>query len=56
MNAGISGTDGGNILWIQMDSKNKNIRNLYGRINEFEKGYQPRNNVIKDEKSDLLAH
>jgi hypothetical protein len=47
-NAGIPGTEGGNILWIQIDSKNKNRRNLYGSINEFEKGYQPRNNLVKD--------
>jgi hypothetical protein len=24
-------------------------------INEFKKGYQPRNNLVKDERSDLLA-
>jgi hypothetical protein len=36
-------------------SKNKNIRDLYRGINEFKRGYQPRNNLVKDENSDLLA-
>jgi hypothetical protein len=36
-------------------SKNKNIRDLYRGINEFKKGYQPRTNLVKDEKGDLLA-
>jgi hypothetical protein len=34
---------------------NKNSRDLYGGINEFKKGYQPRSNFVKDEKGDLLA-
>jgi hypothetical protein len=34
---------------------NKNIRDLYRGINEFNKGYQPRNNLVKDENGDLLA-
>jgi hypothetical protein len=38
-----------------MNSKNKNIRDLYRRINEFKRGYQPRSNLVKDENSDLLA-
>jgi hypothetical protein len=38
-----------------MNSKNKNIRDLYRRINEFKRGYQPRSNLVKDEKGDLLA-
>jgi hypothetical protein len=37
------------------DSKNKNIRDLYRGINEFKRGYQPRNKLVKDENSDLLA-
>jgi hypothetical protein len=37
-----------------MNSKNKNIRNLYRGINE-KKGYEPRNNLMKDENGDLLA-
>jgi preprotein translocase subunit Sec63 len=36
-------------------NKNKNIRNLYRGINEFKRGYQPRNNLVKDENGDLLA-
>jgi hypothetical protein len=38
-----------------MNSKNKNIRDLYGRINEFKRGYQPRTNLVKDENGDLLS-
>jgi hypothetical protein len=30
-------------------SKNKN-RDLYRGINEFERGYQPRSNLVRDEK------
>jgi len=33
----------------------KNIRDLYRGINDFKKGYQPRTNVVKDEKGDLVA-
>jgi hypothetical protein len=40
---------------LESDSKNKNIRNLYRGINEFKKGYQPRNNLVKDERGDLIA-
>jgi hypothetical protein len=32
-----------------------NIRDLYRGISDFKKGYQPRTNVIKDEKGDLVA-
>jgi hypothetical protein len=35
---------------------NKNIRALYRGINEFKRGYQPRNNLVKDENGDLLAN
>jgi hypothetical protein len=38
-----------------MNSKNKNIRDLYKVIKEFKRGYQPRNNLMKDENGDLLA-
>jgi hypothetical protein len=31
------------------------ILDLYRGINEFEKGYQPRTNLIKDENGDLLS-
>jgi len=36
-------------------SKIKNIRELYMGIIDFRKGYQPRTNIAKDEKSDLFA-
>jgi hypothetical protein len=38
-----------------MNSKNKNIRELYRKINEFKRGYQSKNNFVRDEKGDLLA-
>jgi hypothetical protein len=40
---------------LATNSKNKNIRHLYTGINEFNMGYQPRNNLVKDENGDLLA-
>jgi hypothetical protein len=43
------------ITELETNSKNKNIRDLYRGINEFKKGYQPRNNLVKDENDDLLA-
>jgi hypothetical protein len=36
-------------------SKIKNIRDLYRSINDFKKGYQPRSNIIKNEKGDMVA-
>jgi hypothetical protein len=36
-------------------NNNENIRDLYRGINDFKKGYQPRTNVVKDEKGDLVA-
>jgi hypothetical protein len=33
----------------------KNIRDLYRGINGFKRGYQRRNNLVKDENGDLLA-
>ena len=30
-------------------------RDLYRGINDFKKGYQPRCNIVKDEKGDLVA-
>jgi hypothetical protein len=41
---------------LESNSKNKNIRDLYRDINEFKNGYQPRTNLVKEEKGDLLAH
>jgi hypothetical protein len=39
---------------LALNSKNKN-RDLYTGTNEFKRGYQPRNDVVKDENADLLA-
>jgi hypothetical protein len=36
-------------------SKNKNVRDLNRELNEFEMGYQPRNNLVKDKNGDPLA-
>jgi hypothetical protein len=40
---------------LEPNSKNKNIRDLYRGINKFKKGYQPRTDLLKDEKGDLLV-
>jgi hypothetical protein len=40
---------------LATDSKNKNVRDLYRGTNEFKRGYQPRNNLVKDGNGDLLA-
>jgi uncharacterized protein (UPF0297 family) len=40
---------------LATNSKNKIIRDLYRRINEFKRGYQPRNNLVKDKIGDQLA-
>jgi hypothetical protein len=40
---------------LETNSKNKNIRDLYRGIIEFKRVYQPRINVVKDEKGDLVA-
>jgi hypothetical protein len=45
----------GKINELAMNSKNKNIRDLYRGINEFKRGYQPRSNLVKDENGDMLA-
>jgi hypothetical protein len=45
----------GKINELETNNKNKNIRDLYGGINEFRKGYQPRINIIKAETGNLLA-
>jgi hypothetical protein len=43
------------INMFALNSKDKNIRDLYRGINEFKKGYQPRSKLVKDENVDLLA-
>jgi hypothetical protein len=40
---------------LETNSKNKNIRALLRGINEFETGYQPRTNMVKEENGDVLA-
>ena len=40
---------------LEANSKINNIRDLYRGINAFKKGYQPRCNIVKDEKGDLVA-
>jgi hypothetical protein len=40
---------------LESNSKIKNIRDLCRGINEFKKGYQPRTNLVKDERGHLLA-
>jgi hypothetical protein len=40
---------------LETKSKNKNIRDLYRGINELKKGYQPRNNMIKEENGDVIC-
>jgi len=40
---------------LETNSKIQNIRDLYRSIRDFKKGYQPRCNIVKDEKSDLVA-
>ena len=40
---------------LESNSKIKNIRDLYRGISDFKKGYQPRTNVVKDEKGDFVA-
>jgi hypothetical protein len=40
---------------IELNSKNKNIKPLHRGITEFKKGYQPKTNLVKDERGELLA-
>ena len=40
---------------LETNSKIKNIRDIYRGISDFKKGYQPRCNIVKDEKGDLVA-
>jgi hypothetical protein len=38
-----------------MHSKNKNIRDQYRGINEFKRGYQHRNGLVRDVNDNMLA-
>jgi len=40
---------------LETNNKIQNIRKLYRGISDFKKGYQPRCNIVKDEKGDLVA-
>jgi hypothetical protein len=40
---------------LETNSKNKNFRDLYRGINDFQMGYQPRTNIVKDEKGHLIT-
>ena len=40
---------------LETNSKIKNIRDLCRVISDFKKGHQPRINIVKDEKCDLVA-
>jgi hypothetical protein len=40
---------------LESNCKNKNIRYLYRGINEFKKRYQPRTNLVKDKRGNLVA-
>ena len=40
---------------LEPNNKIQNIRDLYRGISDFKKGYQPRCNIVKDEKGDLVA-
>jgi hypothetical protein len=44
----------GKITEIELNSKIKNIRDLYRGITEFKKDYQPKINLVKDERGDFL--
>jgi hypothetical protein len=40
---------------LETNSKIKNIRDLYRGISDFKKGYQPRINIVRDKKGDLVT-
>ena len=40
---------------FQRHCKNKNIRDLYRGITDFKKGCQPKTNIVKDNKGDLIV-
>ena len=39
---------------LKLRVKIKNIRNLYRGVRDFRKGNQPRTNIVKDEKDDVV--
>jgi len=40
---------------LETKSKIKNIRDLFWGISDLKNGYQPRTNIVKDEKADLVT-
>jgi hypothetical protein len=40
---------------LKLTVRQKNIRDLYRGISDFRKGYQPRLNIAKDEKGDMIT-
>jgi len=40
---------------LETNSRIQNITDLYGGINDFKKGDQPRIDIVKDDRSDLVA-
>jgi hypothetical protein len=41
---------------LKTNSKIKKIKDLYRGISDFKKGYQPRTDIVKDEKGDLVTN
>jgi len=41
---------------LKLTVRSKTIGDLYRGISDFKKGYQPRCNIVKDEKGDLVAY
>jgi hypothetical protein len=46
----------GKINHLVTNSKTKNIRSLCKRMTELKRGYQPKNNLVKDENGNLPAN
>jgi len=40
---------------LENNSKIKNIKDFYRGISDFKKGYQPKTNIVKDEKGDMVT-
>jgi hypothetical protein len=40
------------VIDIELNSTNKNIRDMCRGITEFKKGYKPKTNLVKDERGD----
>jgi hypothetical protein len=41
---------------LETNSKTKNIRDLFRGISDCKKGYQPRTNIVKNEKGNLFTY